>query len=70
MEDLFSDYRLKDLSKINVVLGTNGCGKSTLLKQADSQFISADIGKKKYVTPERGGVLTYAAGSDRTSRPA
>lgn len=65
VEYVFSDYRLKDLSKINIVLGKNGCGKSTLLKQADSQLASADIGKKKYVTPERGGVLTYEAGIDQ-----
>lgn len=52
-----SDYELKALAKINVILGKNGCGKSTLLK-AFEQSLQTE-GDKKYITPERGGVLTY-----------
>jgi ABC-type cobalamin/Fe3+-siderophores transport system ATPase subunit len=52
-----SDYELKALAKINVILGKNGCGKSTLLK-AFEQALRTE-GDKKYITPERGGVLTY-----------
>lgn len=55
------DYSISDLSKINVVLGKNGCGKSTLLKAIDNHLSGDQIGRKRYVTPERGGVLTYEA---------
>jgi ABC-type phosphate transport system ATPase subunit len=50
-------YRLTNLTKINVILGKNGCGKSTLLKAVE-RTLDAD-GFKKYITPERGGVLIY-----------
>jgi predicted ATPase len=61
MDIAVNDYSLSDLASINVVVGKNGCGKSTLLKRLE-QGLSGDlIGAKKYITPERGGVLSYQA---------
>src|SRR3990167_9538212 len=56
-------YTLKNLGKINVILGKNGCGKSTLLKKVE-QHVSTnkEFSKVKYITPERGGKLTYDPG--------
>ena len=52
---------LMHLRRINIVLGKNGCGKSTLLKALDRVTSSqpAEFGHVRYITPERGGVLTY-----------
>lgn len=52
-------YRLKGLGAVNVVLGKNGCGKSTLLKSIEQHLDGEDIGRKKYVPPERGGMLSF-----------
>jgi energy-coupling factor transporter ATP-binding protein EcfA2 len=52
-----SGYSLSHLAKLNVLLGKNGCGKSTLLKAVETS-ITTD-GRKKYITPERGGTLNY-----------
>jgi energy-coupling factor transporter ATP-binding protein EcfA2 len=57
MEITAGEYQLTDLTKINVVLGKNGCGKSTLLKAVENGL--ATDGHKRYITPERGGVLIY-----------
>jgi len=59
MDRQAAQYQLRNLGRINVVLGKNGSGKSTLLK-AIEQNLEAD-GEKRYVTPERGGTLTYEA---------
>ncbi len=59
------NYTLRGLSHVNVVLGKNGCGKSTLLKALDQHLSGAELGRKKYVTPERGGVLVYEAGIEQ-----
>lgn len=51
---------LLGVGKINVILGKNGCGKSTILRRIDEYFQNAPtMGRAKYVTPERGGSLTY-----------
>lgn len=57
-------YTLKNLNKINIVLGKNGCGKSTMLRRLEQGIISQPqtFGKSKYITPERGGTLIYTAG--------
>jgi energy-coupling factor transporter ATP-binding protein EcfA2 len=57
-------YTLKDLRKINVVLGKNGCGKSTMLRQIEQGLTSQGqvYGKSRYITPERGGTLIYTSG--------
>jgi ABC-type cobalamin/Fe3+-siderophores transport system ATPase subunit len=52
-----STYQLANLTRINVILGKNGCGKSTLLKAVESNLVTA--GARRYITPERGGVLSY-----------
>ncbi len=57
MEITAGEYRLSNLTKINVVLGKNGCGKSTLLKSVENGLTTD--GHKRYITPERGGVLVY-----------
>ena len=62
MDLAFNTYELTDLAGINVVLGKNGCGKSTLLKTFDTHLVGEDIGVVKYITPERGGELTYNSG--------
>jgi len=62
-----SGYTLKNLNKINIVLGKNGCGKSIMLRQVEQGLIrlKENIGKSKYITPERGGSLTYQAGIEQ-----
>lgn len=61
-------YTLKNLSKINIVLGKNGCGKSTLLRSVEQGLSSQSqsYGKTKYITPERGGSLIYEAGIEQS----
>lgn len=60
-------YTLKNLSKINIILGKNGCGKSTLLRSIDGK-LSGDkdaYGKITYITPERSGILIYDSGIEQ-----
>ena len=57
MDIAAGEYQLKTLTKVNVVLGKNGCGKSTLLKAVENGLTTD--GHKRYITPERGGVLIY-----------
>lgn len=60
-------YSLKNLEKINIILGKNGCGKSTLLKTVEQYASNSnEYGKVKYITPERGGKLMYDPGIDNT----
>lgn len=59
------EYALKNLSRINIVLGKNGTGKSTLLRQIEQYFSQQQAyGNSKYITPERGGDLVYTSGID------
>ncbi|HAU1190893.1 TPA: AAA family ATPase [Legionella pneumophila] len=58
----YGSYQLKNLGKINIILGKNGCGKSTLLKQVSKNIDLSLYGKIKYITPERGGNLIYEPG--------
>lgn len=56
------EYTLQGLGQFNVVLGKNGCGKSTLLKRINESLkTQAEWGRVQYITPERGGTLTYDA---------
>lgn len=59
-------YTLRNLSKINIVLGKNGCGKSIMLRKVEQDVVSQNenISKTKYITPERGGVLIYQASAE------
>ncbi len=63
-----NSYTLKNLNKINIILGKNGCGKSIMLRTIEQNIISQNenIGKSKYITPERGGALAYEAGVEQS----
>jgi len=63
-----SGYTLKNLNKINIVLGKNGSGKSTMLRLVEQGLSSQTqtYGKTKYITPERGGALVYEAGIEQS----
>lgn len=66
MIELESDkYKLKELGKINIILGKNGCGKSTLLKELDKKYNSEAQYKIKYITPERGGKFEHDSNIER-----
>lgn len=60
-------YALRNLNKINIVLGKNGCGKSIMLRLVEQELAShiSTYGKTKYITPERGGSLIYEAGIEQ-----
>lgn len=59
-------FTLKNVAKINVVLGKNGCGKSHLLKEVEQGLPGQpNTGKVRYISPERGGVLQYEPGIDQ-----
>jgi predicted ATPase len=60
-------FQLENLSKINILLGKNGSGKSTLLKNVEQHLSSLDSGESNYVTPERGGTLSYDASVEQSS---
>lgn len=56
------NYQITGVGRFNVIVGKNGCGKSTLLKALDQQLPGSEgWGRVKYITPERGGTLTYEA---------
>lgn len=60
MDLIAGSLELKNFDKINIVLGKNGCGKSTLLKSIDTNLSgSPEWLLVRYITPERGGVLTF-----------
>ena len=59
-----SNYELKNLSKINIILGKNGCGKSTILREIAG--CSLDKTLIKYITPQRGGELSFESGIEQT----
>lgn len=60
-------YNLKNLNKINILLGKNGCGKSTLLRKVKQsvELLPDTYAKTSYITPERGGALSYEAGLEQ-----
>jgi energy-coupling factor transporter ATP-binding protein EcfA2 len=60
-------FRLTNLSKINILLGKNGCGKSSLLKKVEEVLKGNKDGEVNYVTPERGGSLSYNSGVEQNS---
>lgn len=62
-----NEYTLRNLNKINIILGKNGCGKSTLIRKVEEGLSSKPetYGKSKYITPERGGSLIYEAGIEQ-----
>jgi ABC-type lipoprotein export system ATPase subunit len=54
---------LHGTSKFNIVIGKNGSGKSTLLRSMDAQLQESG-GCVRYITPERGGDLSYDGNID------
>ncbi len=51
---------LRNLGRINILLGKNGCGKSHVLKATERTILRrGNNGAVKYLSPERGGVLLY-----------
>lgn len=61
-----ADFSLLGLTHVNVLLGKNGCGKSFLLKLTEQQIRNRpDMGQVRYISPERGGVLSYEPGIDQ-----
>lgn len=53
-------FALKQLGKLNVLLGKNGSGKSRILKLAEvCARDSSNFGEIRYLSPERGGHLKY-----------
>lgn len=61
------EYNLTGLSKINIILGKNGSGKSSLLKKVEQHLSGQNNGEINYVTPERGGSLSYLAHVDQNA---
>jgi len=58
MDIELDQYKLKNLNKINIILGKNGCGKSTILRHINSQRRRIlNFGSLKLINPERGGFL-------------
>ena len=58
---------ITNIDGINVILGKNGCGKSHLLKQLEVTLRKREgIGKTRYLSPERGGLLNYEPGIDQS----
>lgn len=54
---------LKNIGQLNVIIGKNGTGKSQILRHFD-QHLRNEPGRYlvKYLSPERGGNLTFDAG--------
>jgi predicted ATPase len=60
------NFSLKNLEKINILMGKNGCGKSTILRLLDKKLNTNDeYGHVKYISPERGGYLNYNPGIEQ-----
>jgi hypothetical protein len=67
MEIKVSNKILSNISQVNILLGKNGCGKSSLLRLIDSQSkdIALQFPSIKYISPERGGELSYDSGIEQ-----
>lgn len=62
-------FSLMNLARKNIILGKNGCGKSYLLKQVEQHIRGhLNVGKVRYISPERGGNLSYAPNIDQNIR--
>lgn len=58
-------FYIKEYQRINILFGKNGCGKSTTLKEITNTLQSEKRGLVEYITPERGGILTYQSGIEQ-----
>src|SRR5690625_1291161 len=61
----FSDYKITNANKVNILLGKNGSGKSTFLTKLESHYIHEPEKNFMYITPERAGTLTYEPNVER-----
>ncbi len=57
--DNLNGFAIRNVGQINVILGKNGCGKSHLLKQAEASLRNHNVGRVRYLSPERAGSLQY-----------
>ncbi len=65
--DNINAFSLRSLAKTNVLLGKNGCGKSYLLKRIEEGLTDREgFGMVRYISPERGGLLTYEPGIEQS----
>ncbi len=59
-------FSLRSLGSFNVLMGKNGCGKSFLLRRVEQALTGRkDIGKVRYISPERGGLMSYEPGVEQ-----
>lgn len=57
---------LVGLDRLNILLGKNGCGKSRALKLIEGSLRGRpETGAIRYLSPERGGLLSYNPGVDQ-----
>ncbi len=64
-------YNLRNLWKINILMGKNGCGKSRALRMIRATLQGYDwYGQLKYISPERSWSLTYDSGIDNAIHSA
>lgn len=63
MDLIAGEKTLKNLGRLNVIIGKNGTGKSQILRHFD-QHLRKEPGRYlvKYLSPERGGNLAFDAG--------
>lgn len=69
--DFMKNDRIRDIGKINIIVGKNGSGKSLLLH---GLLTAPTIGgirtaHRHHVSPERGGLLIRAPGIEKTLHP-
>jgi predicted ATPase len=66
LEEL-NGFSFRNLTKFNILLGKNGCGKSFILKRSEEALnAKQEIGKVRYISPERGGILSYDPGVEQS----
>jgi AAA15 family ATPase/GTPase len=72
----FRRFDMKDIGRINLIVGTNNCGKTTVLEAINVLMASGDgypiwsilSRRGEDVWPERDGVTVYGSMSVRLSR--
>lgn len=65
-----SAVTLQSLAAINIILGKNGVGKSNLLREIDRHYQGDPAFFLKYISPERGGELSFNASVEQNIRNA
>lgn len=59
------NYEIQNHQRINILFGKNGSGKSTSFKEMTNTLQSEKKGLVEYITPERGGILTFQSGVEQ-----